>query len=233
MIRCTFKPIMAAALPTEGSVLIGMYTKPFESYPPDLDTFAKENGIKLPGIKSLKGQGLALLAQPENRGTRAVCRDLATTFFTNIGLSTTDSIQGFNKATGLKMVNLKKGLYCLKYPFEANTTDILKRQNVRITGNKDEQVAIIKSFWAENLFDVPAKDWQIGHLDPTIPDSSEDNLAYQPPIQGRWRDRFKFDKMFIKMWPTAKELEKNIDEYYTREEQLVMLRLLQSKFPSS
>lgn len=228
MIRCT--PIMAAAS-VEGSVLIGMYTKPFESFPSELDTFAKENGIKLPGIKTLRGQGIALLAQPENRGQRTVCRNLATTFFANIGYSTKDSIQGFNKATGLKMANPKKGLYCLKYPFEADTIDIIKRQNVRISGNKEEQVAIIKSFWAKNLFDIPAKDWQIGHLDPTVPDSSEDNLAYQPPIQGKWRDRFKFDKMFMKMWPTAKELEKNIDEYYTREEQLMMLRLLQSKFP--
>jgi hypothetical protein len=81
------------------------------------------------------------------------------------------------------------------------------------------------------LTDVPNDDWQVGHLDPTVADASESNLAFQPPIQGKYRDRFKWDPMFQRMWPTGKELVSKMDEYYTKEEQKLLLLHLSSTYP--
>ena len=77
---------------------------------------------------------------------------------------------------------------------------------------------------------MPNEEWQIGHLDPTINDASEKNLAYQPPIQGKYRDRFKFDAFFLKMWPTASELVPKINEFYTEKEQKMIYEALKQKF---
>ena len=85
-------------------------------------------------------------------------------------------------------------------------------------------------WWKKNLLDIPNDDWQIGHLDPTIDDASEKNLAYQPPIQGKYRNRFKWDALFHKMWPTAAELAPKFDSYYTEKEQRMLYESLKQKF---
>ena len=91
---------------------ISKYTKRFESYPDDLAKFCEKNGVNLPGIDSLMGQAYALMAQPEVRGQKHAERVTATKFFTQIGKPTTDSIQQFNKARGLKRIEMR-GKYCL------------------------------------------------------------------------------------------------------------------------
>jgi hypothetical protein len=143
-------------------------------------------------------------------------------------MKTKDSIQQFNKATGLKRLKMA-GYYCLQYPFESDTTDLDKRKGVSISGYKTSFINTIKDWWKKNLIDVPNEEWQIGHLDPTINDASEKNLAYQPPIQGKYRDRFKFDAFFLKMWPTAKELIPNFKEYYTESERKEILKALKDE----
>lgn len=207
------------------------YTTSFVSYPAELIEFAERNKIPLIPISSMRGQALALMAQPEIRGNKYVDRDLAVQFFEMIGMQTKDAIQQFNKPTGFARIK-ERGKYCLKFPFEADMTDILKRKDVSISGDRDEQINIIKEFHREMITDVPNDKWQIGHLDPTIPDSSESNLAYQPPIQGKFRDRFKFDRYFMKMWPTVKELcdRDNLGKYYIIEEQRVLYEFLKKKF---
>jgi hypothetical protein len=208
---------------------IDLYKKKFEEYPSDLVAFAREHNIKLVPLTSMRGQALALMAQQEVRGKKYLGRDEAVKFFKNIGMETRDAIQQFNKATGLKRIK-KKGIYCLRYPFESDTTDIDKRKGVSIGGDKNFIVNTIKDWWKKNLVDVPNEEWQIGHLDPTIDDASEKNLAYQPPIQGKYRDRFKFDPIFHKMWPTAFELVPKINDYYTEKEQLLIYESLKEKF---
>jgi hypothetical protein len=177
----------------------------------------------------MRGQALALMSQPEIRGQKHIGRDEAVNYFKNIGMETKDAIQQFNKATGLKRMKMR-GNYCLQYPFDCDTTDIDKRKGASISGDKNSIVNIIKNWWKKNLVDVPNEEWQIGHLDPTISDASEQNLAYQPPIQGKFRDRFKFDASFLKMWPTASELVPKIDEYYTDKEQKIIFEALKQKF---
>lgn len=210
---------------------IDTYITKFTEYPPDLVAFAKEKNISLLPLTSMRGQALALMSQPEVRGQKHLGRDEAVKFFKNIGMETTDAIQQFNKATGLKRMKIR-GSYCLQYPFESDTTDIDKRKGVSIRGDKNSYINTIKDWWKKNLVDVPNEEWQIGHLDPTIDDASEKNLAYQPPIQGKYRDRFKFDAFFLKMWPTASELVPKMNEFYTNAEQKTIYEALKKKFES-
>ena len=205
------------------------YTKKFEEYPEELVSFSKENNLSLIPLTSMRGQALALMSQPEIRGQKHIGREEANKFFENIGMETNDAIQQFNKTTGIKRIKMR-GYYCLEYPFKCDTTDLDKRKGVSISGNRDDYINTIKNWWYENLLNIPNNEWQIGHLDPTIDDSSEKNLAYQPPIQGKYRDRFKFDKFFIKMWPTVNELVPKIDDYYTDKEQKLLYESLKKKF---
>ncbi len=88
----------------------------------------------------------------------------------------------------------------------------------------------IKKWYLDTITNIPNDEWQIGHLDPTIPDASENNLAYQPPIQSKYRNSFKWDFMFFKMWPTADEWIPKMDKYHTETEQKKMLVALKAKF---
>lgn len=213
------------------AIEIGLYAKKFAEYVPELVNFAATHNLRLPKIDSLKGQALALLSQPEVRGKQHVSREHATKFFQTIGLETPDSIQPFNKGFGLKEIKVK-GKICLAFPFELDTVSIDKRKGAVLGGDRDASINAVKDWWRKNLVDVPNEEWQVGHLDPTVPDASETNLAYQPPIQGKYRDRFKFDSLFHKMWPTAAELVTKVDKYYTEEEQRVLYEQLKLKFSS-
>lgn len=210
---------------------ISQYQAPFENYPEDFVEFCNERGIELKNIKSKMGQAYALMSQPEIRGQKYLTRSEAEAFFKQIGYETGDAIQAFNKAVGLRRIK-ERGMYCLLYPFESDMTDIEKRKGAKISGDRNEQINFIKTWHQENLLNVPNHLWQIGHLDPTIPDSSEANLAYQPPIQGKYRDRFKWDDLFHRMWPTANEWisKMNTTEYHTEDEQKKMYEALKAKF---
>jgi hypothetical protein len=214
---------------TTTQINIDLYTKKFEAYHPDLVAFAEEKKVTLLPITSMRGQALALMSQPEVRGQKHISPDDAVKFFKNIGMETRDAIQQFNKATGVKRLKMR-GFYCLQYPFEADTVDLDKRKGATISGDKNSTINALKAWWRKVLLDVPNDEWQIGHLDPTIDDASEKNLAYQPPIQGKYRDRFKFDKSFLKMWPTATELIPKFNDYYTEKEQKMMYEALKKKF---
>jgi hypothetical protein len=205
------------------------YTTAFTEYPQDFRVFCDTKSYTSPEISTRSGQALALMAQPENRGMRYLIREDTDKFFAQLGLPRGDSIQQFNK-TQVKRVP-GKGKYCLQYPFVLNETDIKKRDGAVITGDRNEQINAIKQWWRDNLVDVPNDAWQIGHLDPTIPDASQTNLAFQPPLQARYRNRFKWDRLFHIMWPTAQhELIPHIDSYYTEDEQRLIYEKLREKF---
>lgn len=215
---------------TTTPINIDLYTKKFEAYPSDLLAFTNQTKLKLPSLNSLKGQALALLAQPEVRGQQHVSREQATKYFQSLAMDTPDSIQPFNKGFGLKEVKVK-GKICLAFPFESDTVNIDKRKGATIHGDRDTIINGIKDWWKKNLVEVPNSLWQIGHLDPTIADASEANLAFQPPLQAKTRDRFKWDAIFHKMWPTAEhELIPNLDSYYTEKEQRLLYDALKKKF---
>lgn len=208
---------------------IQVYTKRFESYPDELMQFAKDKTIPLISLSSMRGQALALMAQPEVRGQKHIRRQDAVAFFASIGMSSQDAIQAFNKCSGFKRLPMK-GRYCLRFPFEADTIDLEKRKGVALPGDRDAAIQTIKEWWLNHLVNVPNDAWEIGHLDPTLNDASPANLAYQPPIQKTYRNRFKFDPFFIKMWPTAAELVPKLDAYYTDAEQRALYDALREKF---
>ena len=199
-------------------ITITNYAKKFEVYPLDLIEFCSENKIELLNIGTNRGQALALMAQPEVRGQLHISRTEAEQFFKQIGIETGDAIQAFNKPFGLKRIK-GRGTYCFEFPFVCDLTDIHKRIGCKIGGDRDEKINAIKQYWRDILVDVPNDEWQVGHLDPTIADASEANLAFQPPVQGRFRDRFKWDPLFQRMWPTGKELVSKMDEFYSKVEQ--------------
>lgn len=206
------------------------YTSKFEKYPEDLVSVATDANLHLPGLKSKRGQALALMSQPEIRGQKYITRKEAEQFFTQIGMITRDCIQCFNKDMGVKRLNLPIGRYCLEYPYVTDLTHKRKRDNVNINGDRDTCIDIIKQFWRENVTEVPNSEWQIGHLDPTIEDNSQQNLTFQPPLQARFRDRFKWCPLFLKMWPTADELIPKFIQYYTEQEQRRIYAHLRAKF---
>ena len=210
-------------------IKIELHTKKFAAYPEDLSAFCASHDVKLPGLDTIRGQAYALMSQPDIRGRQHLDRATADAFFAQIGMPTGDSIQAFNKTIGLKRVK-GRGIYCLVYPYEAEMTDIVKRKGAIIGGDRDAAINSCKQWWRENLVEVPNAEWQVGHLDPTVADATEANLAYQPPIQGKYRDRFKWDPMFFKMWPTATELLPRMDEYYTEAEQKSLLAALKTKW---
>ena len=207
---------------------ITKYKTKFGAYPADFESECKKNNVKLPGIDSLAGQAYALMAQPEIRGQKHLGREETDAFFKNIGIPTNDSIQPFNKTSqkGLVRLNLKN-VYCLAYPFQFNMTDVQKRTptNIAIPGDRNAQIDSIKNWWKAKLIDVPNDEWQVGHLDPTREDGP---VAYQPPQQGKYKDRFKFDELFHKMWPTAKELISKPEDYYTKKELKQLLDALKA-----
>ena len=116
---------------TTSVINIQDYTTKFETYPADLIAFSQEHNFKLLPLTTLRGQALALMAQPEVRGQKHISRNEAGQFFKNIHLETSDAIQQFNKAFGLKRMKLPRCHYCLEYPFELDTTDLHKRKEGR------------------------------------------------------------------------------------------------------
>ena len=210
---------------------ITKYVKKFDAYPSDVLDFMTRNNQRLPALTSLVGQAYALMSQPEVRGKFYIERDDASVFFKSIGLETADSIQPFNKSNvALKKMDIKKGQYCLEYPYVLNTIDIDKRKGCTMNENRDDYINKVKKWWNDNLVNVSNDKWQLGHLDPTIPIGSSTNLAYQPPLQAKYRNRFKWDGLFHKMWPTGDEWITNMNEYHTEDEQKKMLVALKAKF---
>lgn len=204
-------------------IQIENYTQKFTEYPPDFVEFCEQRSIHLPKIDSDRGQSLALMAQPENRGQRYLDgRQDTDKFFAQIGSATPhlDSIQAFNKISqiGIKPAKISKGKYALPFPFEADMTHVAKRKHATISGDRDTQINAIKEYWRTSLVDVPNDQWQVGHLNPEIGDASEANLAYQPPIQARYRDKYIWDSYFQLMYPTSRELIENAEKYYTLEQ---------------
>lgn len=206
-------------------IQIQLYNVAFPAFPPLLQEFATLHQIPLPNINTLRGQALALMSQPDVCGQQYICREDATVFFEKLGMKSQDVIQPFNKAFGIKRMKLSKGQYCLEFPFINDRVHLDKRVNVQIDiVNRDRTINEIKSWWRNNVMDVPNEEWHIGHLDPTV--AQENNVVFQPPIQARYRDRFKWDAKFFKMWPTGKELIQHFDTYYTEDEKKEILEYL-------
>lgn len=185
--------------------------------------FVDEHKINIPNIKTMSGQILSLFTDNRNRFI-GITREMIDGFLGKLNLKSHDSIQLINKVEqrGIKKLTFKRKYYMIIYPFEYYGLHINKRQNFAhqssdIDRDREKQINLTKEYLLFNYINVPPEQWQCGHRDPSG-SNSQTNLVYQPPIQGKFRDRFKFDKVGLRLCPTLKELSKNILKYYSYEE---------------
>lgn len=193
-------------------------------------SFCKKNNITPPKLNTIKGQVIALMTCQENHN-KLVTRELLNQFLDIIGMKSKDIVQAINKTEqwGLESTTYKRMYYTIPYPF--SYVDIhIKKRKIKKTGNKDEQIDLIKEWISKNYLEVPNNKWELGHMDPNNPNPSENDIVYQPPIQGRYRDRFKYDKLGLTKYPTPQELDENFDKYYSEEEQKKLYQILKKKF---
>lgn len=200
--------------------------KKYTTYSDEFLSFCEENKIKIPNINSLKGQVVALMTNSDNRN-KFIDRELLDKFIMIVNMNSKDVIQAINKTDqwGLKSETIKRKYYTIPFPFVFVDIHIKKRTLPKLE-NRDDKIDFIKEYLIYNYIDIPNDKWEIGHMDPNDPDISEEKLVYQPPIQGKFRDRFKFDNIGLIKFPTPQELENNFDKYYSEEEQKTILNIL-------
>jgi hypothetical protein len=207
--------------------------KKYTEYSDEFLSFCVENGIKIPNINSLKGQVVALMTYSDNRN-KFIDRELLDKFIKIINLNSKDVIQAVNKTDqwGLKSETIKRKYYTIPFPFIYVDIHIKKRTLPKLE-KRDDKINFIKEYLIYNYIDIPNDKWEIGHMDPNDPDISEEKLVYQPPIQGKFRDRFKFDNIGLIRFPTPQELENNFDKYYSEEEQKIIFSILNKRLGQS
>lgn len=204
--------------------------KKYIEYNDEFLSFCNSNGVKIPNINSLRGQIVALMTSPENRN-KFINRESLNKFIKSIGLSSKDVIQAVNKTDqwGLKSETVSRQYYMIPFPFIYIDIHIKKRTLPKLT-NRNDKINFQKEFMIHNYINVPNDKWEVGHMDPNNPNVCEENLVYQPPIQSKYRDRFKFDNIGLLRYPTPQELSNNIDLYYSEEEQKKILNILLTKY---
>ena len=177
--------------------------------PEDFTEFCITNNLKLPSINTGNGKALiAMLNTPDYYWDRENCNKFCKKF----NIDSKDSIQLFNKKEqdGFKMIGLR-GKYGIKYPYEISNKKAM-RKNFSYNGtesDKKKEIDNIKEHIKSNYIDIPYNEWQNGHKNPDTADSSNENFVLQPPIQGRYRDRYIFLDTLTRI-PTPKELSKLI-----------------------
>jgi len=153
------------------------------------------------------------------------------------GLVSRDCIQTINKTEQWGLGNPESRTvgrdieYRFTYPFKFVDVHIKKRKiNGSMSLNRDEEINLIKEIIKKYYWDVPNERWELGHRNPEIEDSSPSNLVWQPPIQGKTRDRFIFDSLGLMKYPTPKEIARNPLKYYSEEQLKELYDFLSNRF---
>ena len=183
-----------------------------EDYPQEFKQFCDDNLIIMPTTTSKIGKAcLLMLHNPNNYFDRETCNQV----FKKFNIVSKDSIQPFNKIEqlGLKTYNSKnKGKYAITYPYELSKKHKM-RKDFKFDGTdeqKNTEIDKIKSTIQNDYIDVPNSQWQLGHKNPESEDNSNNNLVLQPPIQGKYKDKYIFLDTLTKI-PTPKTI-KNLYE---------------------
>ena len=203
-------------------------------YSDEMKKFTEDNGIKLPGIKSMKCMAYSVMSHfPDNYFDRDTC----TSLYKKFEMPTRDSIQHFNKIEQDGFVkDLGKGKYCIKYPYEVSNKWKM-RGGFEYNGSEESKNKIInqiKKDIQQDYIDIPNNLWQEGHKHPDNGDNDFNrNGVFQPPIQAKYKDRYIFFDTLTKT-PTVKQhirlLEKGKSPY-TDEELKTWRNHLIKKFP--
>jgi len=141
------------------------------------------------------------------------------------GLVSRDCIQSINKTEQWGLGNpesRKVGRdieYRFTYPFKFVDVHMKKRKNYgSMSLNRDEEIDLIKENIKKDYLDVPNDKWELGHRNPDIEDSGPSNLVWQPPIQGKYCNRYIFDSLGLMKHPTPKEISRNPLKYYSEDQ---------------
>lgn len=149
-------------------------------------------------------------------------------------IESNDIIQSINKTDqwGLKKP-IKNGrkLYRFEYPFIYVPVHVKKRKVQKVKPeDKEKQIELIKENIKKDYIDVPIDKWQLGHKNPDLPDGTPKNLVWQPPIQGKYRDRFVFDSLGLMKYPTPKEIARKPSDYYSEGQLKELYDFLSKRF---
>ncbi len=201
----------------------------YNTYDKDFIIFCEKNNIKIPNINSIKGQVVALMTNFDNRN-KFIDRSLLEKFMSSINMNSKDIIQSINKTDqwGLMSKTIERKYYTIPFPFIYVDIHIKKRSLNKIE-NRDEKISFIKEYLIFNYINIPNDKWEVGHIDPNDSDISDEKLVYQPPIQGKFRDRFKYDSMGLIKYPTPQELDRKFDKYYSEKEQILLYNILKKR----
>ncbi len=202
---------------------------------PALKEWAEKHNVKLPADHCKKAILLKAMTSPESISSgkwweRKDMEDVLNKY----GEESSDIIQLINKTDQWGLKNPAKNgrkSYRFEYPFVYVSTHVEKRKVQKTDQeNKTKQVELIKENIKKDYIDVPIDEWQLGHRNPDLPDGTPDNLVWQPPIQGKFRDRFVFDSLGLMKHPTPKEIARNPGAYYSEEQLKELYEFLSKRF---
>jgi hypothetical protein len=149
-------------------------------------------------------------------------------------MESADIIQLINKTEQWGLKNPTKdgrNRYRFEYPFIYVATHVEKRKVQKVNPeDKKKQIELIKENIKKDYIDVPIDKWQLGHRNPDLPNGTKDNLVWQPPIQGKFRDRFVFDPLGLMKYPTPKEIARNPSAYYSEGQLKELYDFLSKRF---
>ena len=218
------------------------FEKPTE-YDEDFKSFCKKYKIKLSRLSSMKGMVIAILTNKENRN-KYVNRDILEKIMKDLEKYSKDVIQLINKTDQWGLVyetdSSKKKHdvhYRIPYPFRYTSVHVEKRKD--FTGHFQDKDARNKAINAQKehiknyYIDVPNDKWELGHKDANKKDNTDKNLIIQPPIQGKYKDKFIFFDALTRM-PSGKELSKDIKskkhKYYGEDDLKLIYKSLKKRF---
>lgn len=185
-------------------------------YPEEFNKFCIENDLHPPSINTGNGKALSVMLKYK------YCfwnRDTCDPFVKKFNISTSDSIQLFNKHNqwGIQTNSGKeRGKLYIVYPYCLSNKHKM-RKDFKFDGTEEEkntEIDKIKSTIKADYIDVPNNLWQLGHKNPSSTDNSNHNLVLQPPIQGKYRDNYIFIDTLTKI-PTPNKLKIMIEKNET------------------
>jgi hypothetical protein len=202
---------------------------------PELIEWATKHNVKLPRANSIKATLLQEMTSEESlsSGKWWDRKDMEAALKKHNKWSN-DVIQPINKTEQWGLKNPTKdgrNRYRFEYPFIYVATHVEKRKVQKVNPeDKKKQIELIKENIKKDYIDVPIDKWQLGHRNPDLPDGTPDNLVWQPPIQGKFRDRFVFDPLGLMKYPTPKEIARNPSAYYSEGQLKELYAFLSKRF---
>jgi len=202
---------------------------------PKLIEWATEHNVRLPSDGSIKATLLQEMTSEDHISSKKWWdRKAMEDVLKKYNKESADIIQIINKTEQWGLKNpLKNGreFYRFEYPFIYVSTHVEKRKVQKVKPeDKEKQIELIKENIKKDYIDVPIDKWQLGHKNPDLPDGTPKNLVWQPPIQGKHRDRFVFDSFGLLKYPTPKEIARNPSAYYSEEQLKELYDFLSKRF---